>query len=139
MLVVLALVLVMIWASVAPAGFWLGGWLVSLFVAVVCLPIAFLTTTVRISQSGIQATLFPFFRMSVRRESIATVRALEVTGDSLEGMGLRYLGNRTWGLIVGGPAIRVETVSGRTWIFSTPAPGELVAAFEGPPPTRDQP
>jgi len=44
-----------------------------------------------------------------------------------EGFGVRYLGRRTWGLLVGGPAVTIE-LPNRIWIVSTPEPEATATA-----------
>lgn len=69
----------------------------------------------------------PFYAKSIPLADV--VDASPAPSSSMtEGFGIRYLGQGTWGLLVGGPAITVETPN-RTWIISTPEPEVTAAAI----------
>jgi len=116
------------WASAAPSGYWVGAIVVTALLALVFLPVALLRVDVRAGRDGIQATCFPLVRLRFSPADIAGVRPVDGRGGVHDGMGLRHLGNRTWGLLVGGSAVEVELRNGRRWVLSTPHPEEVAAA-----------
>jgi|GEM_PF-2022976 len=69
----------------------------------------------------------PFYSRTVPLEDITDVSPAPPSSLT-EGFGIRYLGQRTWGLLVGGPAITMQTPT-RTWIVSTPEPESTSAAI----------
>ncbi len=130
LLIGFAATLVIVWVSALPSGYWFGGGIGTLLMSAGFGPLIFLSVTIHVNQAGIRATLFPIFRVSLPRDRITDVQILEASGGLQEGMGLRSMGDRTWGLVVGGPAIHVQTVSGKSWVLSTPDPARIVATFE---------
>lgn len=83
--------------------------------------------TTEASQQNIVVRCHPFYSKSIPMQHI--VDASPAPSSSLtEGYGIRYLGQGTWGLLVGGPAINIETTN-RTWIISTPDPESTAAAI----------
>ncbi len=124
----LAGIVALVWLSAAPAGFWSGAVVVTVGVAVLILPVALMRVDVRAGQDGIRATWGPLVRLRFAASEIAAVRPVDERGGFCDGLGLRHLGDRTWGLLVGGSAVQVDLRSGRSWVLSTPLPREVAAA-----------
>ncbi|MNI82143.1 hypothetical protein D3C73_1388240 [compost metagenome] len=105
--------------------------LISLALAVLMLLLTALVLRMTVSIESTERTLVvrcrPFYSRTVPLKDI--VDASPAPSSSLpEGFGIRYLGRKTWGLLVGGPAIVIETPN-RTWIISTPNPESTAAAI----------
>jgi hypothetical protein len=105
--------------------------LISLALAVLMLLLTALVLRMTVSIESTERTLVvrcrPFYSRTVPLKDI--VDASPAPSSSLtEGFGICYLGRKTWGLLVGGPAIVIETPN-RTWIISTPNPESTAAAI----------
>ncbi|MCC2307200.1 hypothetical protein [Cellulomonas chengniuliangii] len=120
--------LAMVWLPAALTQTWIEGGAVTAFLALVFLPIARMRVDVQAGRDGIRARWAPWVRLRLAAEDIADVRPVDPRGGIQDGMGLRRLGERSWGLLVGGPAVQVELRDGRRWVLSTPLPDDIVAA-----------
>lgn len=86
-----------------------------------------MTVGIEASAQNLVLRCRPFYAKTIPLADI--VDASPAASSSMtEGFGIRYLGQKTWGLLVGGPAITVETPN-RTWIISTPEPEATAAAI----------
>jgi hypothetical protein len=83
--------------------------------------------TVETANSALLVRCRPFYSKAIPLEDIVDVSPAP-SSSVTEGFGIRYLGRRTWGLLVGGPAITIETPT-RTWVLSTPEPEATTAAI----------
>ena len=86
-----------------------------------------LTVTIEATDQNLVLRCRPFYSRVIPWDDI--VDASPSPSSSLtEGFGIRYLGQKTWGILVGGPAITIETTN-RTWMISTPDPEPRAAAI----------
>lgn len=83
---------------------------------------------VRLETEELRIRVAGVFSTSVPYRSISETAPEPDTGY-LQGMGLRKLGNRTTGYLVGGPAVRIRT-GDSALLVSTDCPRELLAAVD---------
>jgi hypothetical protein len=86
-----------------------------------------MTVTIELLANNMVVRCRPFYAKTIPLADIVDASPAQ-SSSMTEGFGIRYLGQRTWGLLVGGPAIAVET-SNRTWIISTPEPAVTATAI----------
>ncbi|MET3904361.1 hypothetical protein [Paenarthrobacter sp. 4246] len=113
-------------ATAIPSGVLLiSGGLVAV-IALLTVSVLRIRVTVEATEQILTVRCRPFYSKTIPLEDI--VEASPSPPSSMtEGFGVRYLGSRTWGLLVGGPAIVLETPK-RTWLISTPDPETTAAA-----------
>ncbi|MFF1827922.1 hypothetical protein [Paenarthrobacter sp. NPDC058040] len=85
---------------------------------------AYMSVTVKVDHENVVITFCNVFKQALPRRGIATVTTDKTAVPS--GYGLRYLGPRTWGYVVGGPEITIEMTNGKTIIASTTDPEALI-------------
>ncbi|MFW0772926.1 hypothetical protein ACLRGI_07125 [Paenarthrobacter nitroguajacolicus] len=96
-------------------------------IALLTVAVLRITVTVEATDQTLVVGCRPFYSRTIPLEDI--VDASPAPPSSLtEGFGVRYLGQRTWGLLVGGPAIVLETPR-RTRLISTPNPESTAASI----------
>lgn len=115
------------WLSAAPSGFWVGALIVTAFLALVFLPVAFMRVDLLAEGHHLRAALVPLFHISVPLDRVVTAHGINGKGGFADGLGIRRLGHRSWGLLVGGPAISLELTNGRIWVISTPNPERITS------------
>ncbi len=76
----------------------------------------------------------PFYSTDVSISAIVAVTTAEDTSLS-DGYGFRVMGKNTRGLLVGGPAVTLET-NNRRWIVSTAHPDVVTSAIRDQMTTR---
>ncbi|MFJ6456208.1 hypothetical protein [Paenarthrobacter sp. NPDC091669] len=95
-------------------------------IALLTVSVLRIRVTVEATGQNLVVRCRPFYSKTIPLEDI--VDASPAPSSSMtEGFGVRYLGRRTWGLLVGGPAIVLETPQ-RTWLISTPDPETTAAS-----------
>ncbi|SDW76310.1 hypothetical protein SAMN04487912_104360 [Arthrobacter sp. cf158] len=94
-------------------------------IALLTVSVLRITVTIEATDQNLTVRCRPFYSKTIPLQDIVDA-APAPSSSMIEGFGVRYLGQRTWGLLVGGPAIVLETPS-RTWLISTPDP-EFTAA-----------
>ena len=95
-------------------------------IALLTVSVLRIRVTIEATEQNLTVRCQPFYANTIPLEDI--IDASPAPSSSLtEGFGVRYLGQRTWGLLVGGPAMVVETPT-RTWLISTPDPGSTATA-----------
>ncbi|MET4539530.1 hypothetical protein ABIE37_001302 [Arthrobacter bambusae] len=95
-------------------------------IALLTVSVLRIRVTVEATGQNLVVRCRPFYSKTIPLEDI--VDASSAPSSSMtEGFGVRYLGRRTWGLLVGGPAIVLETPQ-RTWLISTPDPETTAAS-----------
>lgn len=85
-------------------------------------------TVVRLDPNELSIRVAGIFRTSVPYRSVSETSPDGDTGF-LQGMGLRKLGNRTTGYLVGGPTVRIRTGDSAI-LVSTESPEELASAID---------
>jgi len=123
------------WASAAPSGYWWGAGVVSAFLVAVILPVARMRVEIRSAGDAVALVVIPIARRRLSLDLIVDVSVVEAGGGLGDGLGLRRLGKRTWGALVGGPAVRLRLRSGTSWVVSAPDARGVVRWFarQGPP------
>ncbi|MGF6834149.1 hypothetical protein QF015_002331 [Paenarthrobacter sp. TE4293] len=113
-------------ATAIPSGVLLiSGGLVAV-IAVLTVAVLRISVTIEATEQSLTVRCRPFYSKTIPLEDV--VDASPAPSSSMtEGFGVRYLGRRTWGLLVGGPAIVLETPQ-RTWLISTPDPESTAAS-----------
>ncbi|WP_242703401.1 hypothetical protein [Arthrobacter sp. D5-1] len=95
-------------------------------IALLTVSVLRIRVTVEATEQSLTVRCRPFYSRAIPLKDV--VDASPAPSSSMtEGFGVRYLGQRTWGLLVGGPAIVLET-PGRTWLISTPDPESTAAS-----------
>ena len=95
--------------------------------ALTCL-IVRMTVSIAIDEEKIVLRCAPFYSTEV---SISDVLAITTAPDTSlsAGYGYRIMGKNTRGLLVGGPAVALET-NNRRWIVSTAHPQEVISIIQ---------
>ncbi|MEW1820904.1 hypothetical protein AB0323_08955 [Arthrobacter sp. NPDC080031] len=93
-----------------------------------------MTVSIAMADKKIVLRCGPFYSSEI---SISDVLAIATAPETslADGYGFRMLGNGTRGLLVGGPAVALET-NNRRWIISTTHPEEVTSAIRGQMKTR---
>jgi len=86
-----------------------------------------MTVSIESTSNALLVRCHPFYSRTIALADLVDVSPAP-SSSLTEGFGVRYLGRRTWGLLVGGPAVTVETRS-RTWIISTRDPEATAEAI----------
>ncbi|WP_309138327.1 hypothetical protein [Paenarthrobacter sp. CM16] len=95
-------------------------------IALLTVSVLRIRVTIEATEQNLTVRCQPFYAKTIPLEDI--VDASPAPSSSMtEGFGVRYLGQRTWGLLVGGPAMVMETPT-RTWLISTPDPESTATA-----------
>ncbi|VXC56084.1 conserved hypothetical protein [Arthrobacter sp. 9V] len=86
-----------------------------------------ISVTIEATGQNLTVRCRPFYSKTIPLQDIIDASPA-ASSSMIEGFGVRYLGQRTWGLLVGGPAIVLETPR-RTWLISTPDPEYTAASI----------
>jgi len=84
-----------------------------------------MTVTIDVETDRLVIRCKPFYAATLSFSSVLTAREAPSTSVS-EGFGIRALGNNTKGVLVGGPAVLLETTA-RKWVVSVPNPGSVAS------------
>lgn len=84
-----------------------------------------MTVTIDIETDSLVIRCKPFYAATLSFSSVVLAREAPST-SATEGFGLRALGDNTKGVLVGGPAVLVETTS-RKWVVSAQNPGAVAS------------
>ncbi|WP_026546964.1 hypothetical protein [Paenarthrobacter nicotinovorans] len=123
---VVGLLCVFIIVTAIPSGVLLISAGLVVLIALLTVSVLRIRVTIEATEQNLVFRCRPFYSKTIPLEDI--IDASPAPSSSLtEGFGVRYLGQRTWGLLVGGPAMVVETPT-RTWLISTPDPGSTATA-----------
>ncbi|MCT9871964.1 hypothetical protein [Paenarthrobacter aurescens] len=117
---VVGLLCVFIIVTAIPSGVLLLSTGLVAVIALLTVSVLRISVTIEATDQNLVVGCRPFYSKTIPLEDI--VDASPAPSSSMtEGFGVRYLGRRTWGLLVGGPAIVLESPQ-RTWLISTPDP-----------------
>ncbi|MCX2748992.1 hypothetical protein OOZ51_14380 [Arthrobacter sp. MI7-26] len=106
--------------SAQVGGILLPGLLIAAGIAALAWLILRMTVSVAVTEENIVLRCKPFYSTAIPLSDLSVVTRAPDTSLS-EGYGLRILSKNTRGLLVGGPAVALETAS-RRWIISAADP-----------------
>ncbi|WP_311213592.1 MULTISPECIES: hypothetical protein [unclassified Arthrobacter] len=113
-------------ATAIPSGVLLISAVLVAVIALLTVSVLRISVTIEATGQNLVVRCRPFYSRTITLEDI--IDASPAPSSSMtEGFGVRYLGQRTWGLLVGGPTIVLETPQ-RTWLISTPDPEAAATA-----------
>ncbi|MFB9714705.1 hypothetical protein [Arthrobacter methylotrophus] len=113
--------------SALAAGILLPGLLVAAGIVAVTWTIVRMTVSIATAEEKIVVRCAPFYSTEIPISEVSAVTTARDTSLS-EGYGIRILEKKTRGVLVGGPAISLETVN-RRWIISTAHPEEVASTI----------
>ncbi|MGM7775433.1 hypothetical protein ACSVHC_05350 [Arthrobacter sp. KNU-44] len=93
-----------------------------------------MTVSIAITEEKIVLRLAPFYSTEMSISDVVAVAGVPET-TLADGYGFRIMGKNTRGLLVGGPAVALETKT-RRWIVSTAHPEEITSAIRARMTTR---
>lgn len=120
--------------SALVSGILLPGLLMAVGIVAVTWTIVRMTVSITISEEKIVLRLAPFYSTEMSISDIVAVAAVPET-TLADGYGFRVTGKYTRGLLVGGPAVALQTKA-RRWIVSAAHPEEVMSAIRARMTTR---
>ena len=120
--------------SALVSGILLPGLLMATCIVALTCAIVRMNISVAIAEDKIVLRCAPFYSTEVSIPDVLAVATASNTSLS-DGYGLRVMGTNTRGLLVGGPAVSLETVN-RRWIVSTANPEGVTSAIRDQMTTR---
>jgi hypothetical protein len=122
-IVVASCIVVMV--SVAAGNILVPGMTIVLGIAAFTWLILSMTVSIDVDSENVVIRCKPFYGRKISlSDVIAAMPASETT--MTEGYGVRALGDKTWGVLVGGPAVALQT-STRRWIVSADRPNAVAS------------
>ncbi|MHC6219832.1 hypothetical protein [Arthrobacter sp. MMS24-S77] len=113
--------------SAQAGGILLPGLLVAASIVALTWLIVRMTVSIAIKEEKIVLRCEPFYSTAILLSDLSAVTRAPDTSLS-EGYGIRVLGKNTRGVLVGGPAVALETAS-RRWIISAADPEDVVTTI----------
>ncbi|UKA63763.1 hypothetical protein [Arthrobacter sp. FW306-04-A] len=113
--------------SAQAGGILLPGLLIAAGIVALTWLIVRMTVSIAVTEEKIVLRCAPFYSTTIPLSDLSAVTRASDTSLS-EGYGIRVLGKNTRGVLVGGPAVVLETASHR-WIISAADPEDVVSTI----------
>ena len=122
---IVAASVIVIVISAQAGGILLPGLLAALGVVALTWLIVRMNVSIAVTEESIVVRCEPFYTTEIPVSEVSAITTGPVTSIS-EGYGIRVLGKNSRGVLVGGPAVALETAN-RRWVISAAHPEEVVS------------